>query len=73
MKVMLQSTTMVIQVNGVPCRIWEGRTDSDIPVQALILRVAIPEGANHAQFRAELTECVPPSEGVSAFPLRMVL
>jgi hypothetical protein len=80
-KITLESTTKIVEleVGGtkVPGRIWEGTTDSGIPVVALITRIAAETADNPDRlelFRRELEECRPPSpelEGV--FPLRMVL
>lgn len=72
MKVTLESTTQTTTVNGVPARIWQGTTESGIPVSCLITRIAAHADNDLSQFEAELTECKEPTmEGV--FPLRMVL
>jgi hypothetical protein len=73
MKVVLTSTTMVVELNGVPCRIWEGATESGVPVHAYIVRVAAPVAADQHAFQAELLHCEAPSPGVAAIPLRMIL
>lgn len=41
MKLDLQSTTRVVEVNGVPARVWQGQTDTGIPVTVLITRIAV--------------------------------
>lgn len=73
MKITIESTTKIVQANGIPCRVWEGKSESGIEVQCLITRVAVPAGADCAQFQAELQEHAPPSAAVAAFPLRMIL
>lgn len=73
MKVTLESTTLIATVNGVPARIWEGHTESGIPVHAYITRIGVPKGQDESQFQAELQECRPPSPEIEAIPLRMIL
>jgi hypothetical protein len=72
MKITLESTTLIVNVNGVDCRIWEGQTESGIKVQALIPLIAALAADDLRQFEAELKECRPPSVE-AAFPLRMIL
>ena len=80
MKVILESTDKIVSLEtaagAVPARIWEGQTDSGVPVHAYITRVAVPTNlpaAAHEQFKRELAEQRAPSMGVAAIPLRLVL
>ena len=78
MKVQLESTTKVVElvINGarVPARIWEGETESGIPVHAYILRIAAPkEGADLSQFEAELMEQKTPTVPIQDLPARLIL
>ncbi len=73
MKVYLESTSKMVEVNGVPARIWEGTTASGISVHAFITRIAISEAADQEQFQKELLECRQPSADVQAYPARLVL
>lgn len=73
MKLTIQSTSKVVQLNGVPARIWEGQTESGIPVHCFVTRVAVREELNREQFEKELTSHEPPSAEVEFYPLRMVL
>ena len=81
MKITLEPTTKIVQLmvaggNEVPARIWEGYTDSGIPMHAYITRVAVKEGENeevYRDFERELKETRKPSPGVEAIPLRMIL
>jgi hypothetical protein len=73
MKVTLESTTQIVSLNGIDCRIWEGATHSGIRVQALIPRIAAGKNEDLRQFEAELKECAPPSDAARAFPLRMII
>lgn len=76
MKITIETTSKIVDLDGVPARIWEGTTESGIPVHCFITRIAInkdDEAANE-QFRRELAEVRPPSADVEkAYPLRMVL
>lgn len=77
MKVTLESTeqlvTLVDGLNGVQARVWVGKTDAGVPLQALVLRVAVLKADNQEQFERELRETPAPVPVVQAFPLRMVL
>lgn len=74
MKVTLHSTTRVVDVQGVPARVWEGQTASGIPVYCLITRVAVPPGQPTDEFEAELVDCTAPTDvAVRAFSTRLVL
>lgn len=75
MKLTISPTQQIVHVNGVPCRQWEGRTESGVPVACFITRVAVPEDApkeTHRQFERELEE-TPAPHAETTFPLRMVL
>lgn len=74
MKVTLESTDRLISVNGVPGRIWQGDTDSGIPVVALISLVGVRNGNPTEQFEKELREHVRPNkDAVEAFDPRTIL
>ena len=73
MKITIESTTKIVHMNGVPCRIWEGTTATGIPVHCYITLVAVPKDQDPAQFERELEEQKPPSPEIEAIPLRMVL
>lgn len=77
MKITLTSTskivTLMVDCAEVPARIWEGHTDSGIPVHAYVTRIAVAEGLDHAQFEQELQACDKPSPVIEAIPLRLIL
>lgn len=74
MKMTIESTTHIVKVNGIDCRVWEGETARGIKVQALIPRVAVRNGQDTSQFEAELKEQAAPStDAIQSFPLRMIL
>jgi hypothetical protein len=74
MTITLHSTSKIVELDGVPARIWEGTTSSGIPVHAFISRIAVDREADGSQFEAELKECRAPSPDISAtYPSRLVL
>jgi len=84
MKITIESTKKIVQLelDGalIPARIWQGHTDSGIPVACFITRISpdvLLSDPNHyeltAQFDRELIECVPPNDRVLAIPLKFIL
>lgn len=73
MTITIVSTTKTVELNGTPCRVWEGATDTGIKVHAMIALVGVDVGEDQTEFEAELKECRPPSAAVQEIPLRMVL
>jgi hypothetical protein len=77
MKITLESTKKLVALEvpggAVPARIWEGHTDSGIPVHAYITRLGAPAGADQTEFLRELEEHRAPSPAVEAIPLRLIL
>ena len=73
MKITVESTTKIVQFNGLPARIWEGETETGIPVHVFITRIAVAREADTGQFEHELQECRPPSAEIAAYPMRIVL
>ena len=79
MVLILESTTqvhtLVTPTTGIEvrARLWVGHTDTGIPVQVLITRIAAPEPHDHAIFLQELHAANAPTPEVLAFPLRFML
>jgi len=74
MKVTLESTTKIVQLNGVPARVWEGKTESGVKIHCFITRVAIDKDEPRAEeFERELQEQRVPSPEIEAFPTRMII
>lgn len=77
MKVTLESTRKIVKLETpmgtVPARIWEGHTESGIPVHAYITRLGAPAGADHTEFLRELEEHSAPTPAVDEIPLRLIL
>jgi hypothetical protein len=79
MNITITSTTKIVHFNGIPTRIWEGHTDTGIPVHCFITRITAVVEADEKQyevekqFNAELLQCEPPSVDVSHYPLYLIL
>lgn len=73
MKITLESTSKVVQLDGVAARIWEGKTESGIEVHAFITRIAVHKDSDNSQFESELCEQRAPSAAVESYPMRLVL
>jgi hypothetical protein len=73
MKLIIESTTKIVRLNGIDCRVWEGITGHGVPVHCFIPRVAVNNDQDTSQFEQELSEQSAPSAEVEAIPLRMVL
>jgi len=73
MRITLESTTKLVQLNGVPARIWEGTTENGTPMHAYITRVAVEEGHDQEEFERELQSHRAPSPVVEAISLRLIL
>ncbi len=73
MKLIIESTTKVVTLDGVACRVWEGQTAHGVKVHAFIPRVAVTDGQDTSQFEAELSEHRAPSIEIEAIPFRMLL
>lgn len=83
MKLTLENTDKIVELRiggvDVPARIWEGQTESGVPVHCFITRVAptvedSPQNADKfRQFEKELKEQRKPSVEVAGIPLRLIL
>jgi hypothetical protein len=75
MKITIESTSEIVEVNGVAARVWQGTSEAGVPVQCLIVRVAADKRYPCAEFERDLKETRSPTSAdpMRAFPLRMVL
>lgn len=76
MRITIESTSKIVQVNGIPCRIWEGQSENGVDIHCFITRVAVRLDKSPAKmdiFERELKEQKPPSAAVEAIPLRLIL
>lgn len=73
MRITLENTSKIVELNGIPARIWEGRTESGIQIHAFITRVAVRNDADCSEFERDLQETRAPSPAVAALPTKLVL
>jgi hypothetical protein len=83
MKITIESTSKIVNVssvsdaravNGVDARVWEGHTESGIPVHCFVTRIAVHRSEDASQFERELQEQRAPSAVIdAAYPARVVL
>jgi hypothetical protein len=73
MKIAIESTTKIVSLNGIECRVWEGETERGVPIHCFISRIGVKNGLDCSQFEEELKEQRAPSAAVQSFPLRMLI
>lgn len=75
MKLTIQPTEKIVELDGVNARVWQGTTESGIPATVFITRISpdTDKEEDHTQFREELQETVPPTARVEALPFRLIL
>ena len=73
MRIQIESTTKIVQLNGVPARIWEGHTEAGVPIHCYITRVAVRTDQPCDEFEQDLEDHAPPSAAVEAIPARLIL
>ena len=84
MKITVESTTklvtLVIDGHDVPARVWQGQTESGVPVQCYITMIApeVPQSDPRIdeltdQFERELQRRAQPRASVEAIPLRLII
>lgn len=74
MKIAIESTSKIVTINGIDGRIWEGHTESGIPVHCFITRIAVHDTEDASEFERELQECRAPSALVDVtYPARLIL
>ena len=75
MKIIIESTAKIVELNGIPARIWEGMTDSGIKVHCFVTRIAIDENEIRiTEFKNELSETRKPSPEIeTCYPTKLIL
>lgn len=74
MKITIENTTKIVELNGVPARIWEGTTESGIKIHCYITRIAVDKDETRIEeFEKELQETRTPSTEIQAIPVRLIL
>lgn len=72
MRITIEKTDEITEVNGVPARVWNGVTEGGIPCSVLVTRLAVSALADTAEFERELSEKPAPVEE-RVWPARMVI
>lgn len=73
MQMTLNSTDRIVTFNGVPARIWEGKSAGGVEVICFVTRVAVLDDADTSELDRELQQHAPPSAAAWSFPLAMVI
>ena len=73
MKVTIESTTKIVNANGIDCRVREGKTERGVEITCLVPRIALKNGQDMSQFEAELKEQAEPPATIEAWPARRIL
>lgn len=74
MEITIASTTKIVELNGIPARVWEGQTKSGIKIHCFITRIAIDKDELRSEeFEKELNEQRTPTPEISAIPSRLIL
>lgn len=76
MRLILESTAELVEVDGVRCRKWIGKTEAGVECSAFIHRLAVSPGADALQFEAELQRMTAPKKsdeelGLPSAPISM--
>jgi hypothetical protein len=75
MRIIIENTEKIVNLNGLPARVWEGITDGGIEVHCFITLVS-PQTTDSSllvEFEEELKEVRAPSPSVVAYPLSIIL
>lgn len=56
MKIILEKTEEIVPVEGVPTRLWKGKTNGGVEIVAFIARIGVSRLSDSAQLERELIE-----------------
>lgn len=73
MKITLEPTTMIVHLNGVPTRIWQGQTAKGVPISAFVALVAVDRDADTRELEEVLRDVAAPRPELLEIPARLVL
>jgi hypothetical protein len=73
MKITIESTSEVVALNGVRARVWQGKTDSGIPVAAFVASIAVDRAEDCAEFDRQLQAHAEPRPDLRELPLWMTI
>jgi|SRR5262245_161137 len=70
MRIEMEATERLMELEGVPVRLWEGRTDRGVRCLVFVHRLAVPPGEDSTEFDRELCAQLPPGLWEEAQSLR---
>lgn len=73
MKILVESTSKIVELDGVSVRVWEGNTENGIPVHVFIARVAVDASYDCQEFNEDLMSTKAPSAVVASIASRLIL
>lgn len=74
MIITIESTNKIVEIDGIPARIWEGTAHDGIKLHCYITRIAIDKNETRlTEFEKQLTLCITPSPQIDAMPNRLIL
>lgn len=65
MRITIESTDQLTNLDRVPVRVWEGVTERGVKCYVFVHRVAVHEDADAARLDAELRETLPPGRTIA--------
>lgn len=70
MKIMIEATDQITNIEGVPVRHWRGTTEAGVECDVFVHRIAAHKDADTSAFDRELQAQLPPARTI---PLSMIL
>ena len=65
MKLIIEATERITNLDGVKVRAWKGTTERGVPVVVFVHRIAVDNSRDSAELDAELLETMPPGREVT--------
>lgn len=59
MKLTIESTSQIVEINGGPGRVWIGRTEGGVECFVVVAAIAVRHDADQAEFERDLYEREP--------------
>jgi hypothetical protein len=56
MKITMESTSKIVDVNGVPSRLWDGVTSEGVRCDCFVSLIQVAAGEDQSRFQAEFHE-----------------
>ena len=64
MKIQIEVTDQLTDIDGVPVRVWEGVTENRVKCKVFVHRIAVNKAYDLGPFERELAEQMPPGRYV---------